>query len=418
MDDCCTSRIVSRSTILLGATLSLALGSACSNEELDPTGDAGTSQVDAGQTNMMADAGTMQQPADSGLPPDSGIPPDAGFQPTGLPILGNLSHNVGNVRIIEAATRRDGLSAPTDIAFNPVAPTQLWIVNQSDDSAVLVTDPATPNKNAQKYRTPSGQHFLAQPAALAFGNDGNFATAHETDEITQPTTPADFMGPTLWTSDLSIFDGGHGGHIDMLHNSPNAVGIAWVEENTYFVFDGFHNSITRYAFNMDHGPGGSDHSDGVIVRFAEAEVSYVSGVVSHMEYVADTKMLYIADSGNGRVAVLNTMMGERGANLRPNYDGVVQYKMNQSVLTTLVDSNSSELMVPAGLAIHDGHVYVSDNQTGRIYAFDMEGNTVDYLDLAHKVSMGGLMGIAFDSNGALYYADKADNKVYQVTVRE
>jgi hypothetical protein len=53
-----------------------------------------------------------------------------------------------------------------------------------------------------------GTHFMAEPAALAFGAPGWLATAQEQDQPTQPDTPVDFMGPTLWTADSGIFNAG------------------------------------------------------------------------------------------------------------------------------------------------------------------------------------------------------------------
>src|SRR5690606_13392082 len=136
--------------------------------------------------------------------------------------------------------------------------------NHDTNSISVITAPDTDAQSGSAFSSMGSNHFLPKPAALSFNPvTGFFATAHEEDERTQGAngTPADFMGPTLWTSDMEIFDGGHGGHMDMLHNSPNAVGIAWERDNVYWVVDGYHNALTRYDFAQDHGPGGSDHTD-------------------------------------------------------------------------------------------------------------------------------------------------------------
>ena len=98
----------------------------------------------------------------------------------------------------------------------------------------------------------------------------------------------------------------------MLHNSPNAAGIAWEKDNAYWVFDGMHGSLTRYDFNSDHGPGGTNHRDGIVARFVEGKVSHEPGVPSHMVYRADTLQLYVADTGNSRIAILETSTGNIG----------------------------------------------------------------------------------------------------------
>ena len=59
------------------------------------------------------------------------------------------------------------------------------------------------------------------------------------------------MGPTLWTNDGSIYNGGHATHYDMLHDSPNGAGIAWESGTAYWIFDGWHQSLTRYNFRND-----------------------------------------------------------------------------------------------------------------------------------------------------------------------
>src|SRR5690606_3474583 len=102
----------------------------------------------------------------------------------------------------------------------------------------------------------------------------------------------DFMGPTLWSADLDIYAQTNpaavdflgfdlGSHLDMLHESPLCMGIAWVSDNVYFTFDGLTGSISRYDFVEDHGAGFDDHSDGIVERFVDAGVSRVEGVPSH-----------------------------------------------------------------------------------------------------------------------------------------
>jgi hypothetical protein len=97
----------------------------------------------------------------------------------------------------------------------------------------------------------------------------------ETNRRTQPTTPGAFMGPTLWTSDAAVFDAGVESHYDMLHNSPNGAGMAW--EATTSGCSTARNAH-RYNFAEDHGPAGTDHSDGVVARWVKDEVAYVPDV--------------------------------------------------------------------------------------------------------------------------------------------
>jgi sugar lactone lactonase YvrE len=258
---------------------------------------------------------------------------------------------------------------------------------------------------------------MPRPSALAFGAPGFLATVHEIDDRTQTGTPPDFMGPTLWTSDVDEFEAGHASHYDMLHNSPNAVGIAWESGNAYWVYDGYHRSITRYDFGLDHGPGGEDHSDGVIARYVEGQVGYVEQVGAHMEMDRATGLLYVADPANVRVAVLDTRTGTRGAIIGPNYDGADMYAVDGAALTTLIDGNAHGLVRPSGIAIHGGVLYVSDASTSRIAAFDLTGAPIDWIDLSSQIAPGQMGGIELDAEGRIYVCEFEANRVLRVSAR-
>ncbi|MEC8050995.1 MAG: hypothetical protein VX210_09410, partial [Myxococcota bacterium] len=260
----------------------------------------------------------------------------------------------------------------------------------------------------------SNTHFMARVSSLAFGADGNFATAHEEDQITQAVTPADFMGPTLWDGNLNIYDGGHASHLDMLHNSPNGAGIAWETGNVYWIYDGYHQALTRYDFAQDHGRGGSDHSDGTIERYADGQMGYLPGVPSHIEWDASQSLLYVADAETGAIRVLNPNPASAGADINPNYDGTLQRIFNGSSLSTLIVKGTAGLDTPSGLALHENRIYVTDYATGRIFAFDLTGNVVDYLDTGRTTS---LMGMAIGSDGAIYVVDNATKEVLRISAK-
>lgn len=344
---------------------------------------------------------------DSG-PADGGV--DAG--PMGIALLGFGAHTTDAVDVQVVATSEDAVGSARDLEFNPSDPSQLWVVNY-EGTVTILTDVGTPEQDWRRRSGPGGDHFFSQPSALAFGIPGVLASAPEQDSVTQPSTPADFMGPTLWSADLAIFDAGHAGHLDMLHNSPNSTGIAWEQGNAYWIFDGSHSSLTRYDFNDDHGPGGADHSDGVVRRYAEGEVSRAPGVSSHME--VSEGFLYVADSGNGRIARLDVNSGTPSAIIGPNYDGTLQQSMDGAVVETLVAAGSVEgLVVPSGLTLRDGMIFVSDYETSRIFAFELDGTLVDWLDLSAMVAPGSLMGIAFDPSGNLFVADYLGQSILRV----
>lgn len=328
----------------------------------------------------------------------------------GLPVLGDGAHDLSGVQVREVVT--SDLTWPRDLAFHPDQD-ELWVVNRTTDSITIVSDPQG-TASTFHARDASGNHFLAQPSALAFNRAGNFATSHEEHELTQGNyTPEDFMGPTLWDGNSSTFDGGHSSHLDMLHNSPDGAGIAWERRNVFWVFDGWHDALARYDFAEDHGRGGSDHTDGVIRRFAEGDVRFVPDVVSHLSFDRDTDLLYVADSGNNRIAVLDTNTGSLGGALSPNYDGCEQRSVTGGSISTLVDGAAAGLSMPSGLELHDGLLWVTDTDTSTIYAFDLDGNVVDYLETGWPA--GTLGGIAFDSDGDLWAVDQLEDLVVEIS---
>lgn len=376
--------------LIMFTTVTLSMIGACTPDEETTT----TTTTTTGETADTSDTGTMMN--------------------SGLPLLGGYSHSVDNVSLTEVLSS-DDLDVPMDLEFHPDEANEMWIGNQGDSSITIVTDMDSDNWTVTKKSDPTGLHFLASVSALAFGTDGMMATAHEEDEVTPYTggAPGDFMGPTMWTSDKNEFDGGHLTHYDMLHNTPNGAGIAWEDDNIYWVFDGYHESLTRYDFNEDHGAGGTDHADGVVYRYVEGEVSYLPGVGSHMEYDAASKLLYVSDSGNGRIAVLDTTTGTIGSSINPNYDGSTQKMIEDASLSTFKAGAEFDLQTPSGILLHDDMIIVVDHATSIIWALDLKGNVVDWLETG--IAANSLMGIDIDANGNLFVADVAANSVWRIS---
>ena len=308
---------------------------------------------------------------------------------------------------------------------------QLWVTNYNDNSITILS--GDDYANIDTPTSGGANHFLVAPMALAFSDFGNFATIHDTDDLTQGNaTPADFMGPVLW-DDSADYDGGHGGHLDMLHNSPLGGGIAWEEDNTYWVFDGYNASLTRYAFNGDHGYGGADHSDGQIVRYAEGEVSRIEGIPSHMQLDHESGLLYVADTANARVAVLDIATGERGGRIGPNYDGLDEmYEMDGATIFTLADGGALvsalndrgreltdvsevEMVQPSGLHLQGDTVFVSDHDTSRIFAFNLEGELLDWVQL--DMEPGHLGGMTLDADGNIVVVDMVANELIRISAQ-
>jgi DNA-binding beta-propeller fold protein YncE len=278
------------------------------------------------------------------------------------------------------------------------------------------------------------EHFMPNPTGIAFAPNGFFATIHDINTVTQESTPWDFMGPTLWTQ--TWFDGGHGSHMDMLHNSPSGIGIAWVHGNTYVVNDGAHGSITVYDFRNDHNYGGSDHSDGVTLRYADGLLERVEGVPAHIVFDKATGLAYAVDTGHNRVVSVDlgldylTKSGFDYISIKnknykvsrvldPNYDGTIQRFVDGPVTNTVIDGAKSKLSTPSGIALYNDLLYVSDYTNGQIHAFSKEGKLLDSLtlsDVLPAAANSALSGIEFDAKGNLYITDLLNNRVYRLEV--
>lgn len=353
--------------------------------------------------------------------------PVAGPPPVKAPELGTGDHSASSVVLTEIVTASAGITKPRDLAFNPLRPDELWVVNDGDDGVVIVHDASSESRTTEHRVDVAADHFLAFPAAIAFGQEattfglpGTFATCGESRNTYGGTMKMnDFTGPALWSSDLSVFavkdPAGLGSHLDMLHNTPLCMGIAHERNNRYWVFGGLGNSIDLYDFGTDHGIGQDDHTNGEYFRYVAGQVKYVQGVPSHLAFRDDDGMVYVADTGNARVAILDPSAAVPGVKVPTKEPMKTSVIMNGATLTDLIAADSGMLERPSGLEIRGDYVYVSDNANGRISAFNFKGERVNYLDTG--LPAGALAGMSFDANGKLYFVDMVGNRVLRIDSR-
>jgi sugar lactone lactonase YvrE len=274
---------------------------------------------------------------------------------------------------------------------------------------------------------------MEEVSSIAMGAPGFMATCQESrNTYNDQAPPNDFMGPALWSTDRAVFGESNpeaieylsnlygfytdlGSHLDMLHQTPLCMGIAWEDDNVFWTFDGLTGSISRQDFKEDHGPGWDDHSDGEILRYVEGDVLREPDVPSHLVYDDASGLLYVADTGNGRIAVLDTTTGTPGADLPRIEPYPVHRRMDGAEIRTLVDGADGHLVRPSGLALHDDHLFVSDNATGRISAYSLDGELLDWIDAGAQTE--GLMGIEFGPDGGLYWIDAVAARVTRFRAR-
>lgn len=367
---------------------------------------------------------------------DSGDTGEEEAEP-GIAALGATSHDLSTVTVTVVAEKPDGLRTPRDLAFNPDVEGELWVVNRANDSATIFSNVGEDDQIADMRVDPYGFHFLEEVSSIAMGGvtfadspARTFGTCHESrNTYNDRAQPNDFMGPTLWSADHAIFGESNpdaveylsdlwdtfvdlGSHLDMLHESPNCMGIAWETENVYWVYDGLNETIARYDFVEDHHIGFDDHSDGIIGKVGELSVSRLEDVPSHMEIDHETGMLYAVDTGNNRVLVLDTQTGDKGDALPTVERGTDHHVLDNVVYSTFIDGNEVDGMVaPSGLDIVDGHILLTDFETGRILAFDMDGQLVDWVDTGRA---DGIMGIEARSLDDIWFVDGAADELVRI----
>lgn len=305
-----------------------------------------------------------------------------------------------------------------DLEFHPSREGEVWALSYSDDSVHIGTGVLDEDGGSWKsYIDPAARHFMHKPTAIAMGADGLWATCGDNDNSQNDPRlePNYFMGPALFTTDMSIFakqtPDGLGSHVDMLHNTTYCRGIAHVTANVYWTFNAELGSLEKYDFNEPHEPGGDDHSDGEIYRYVEGQVKGVDEIPSHLFYDPEDEFLYIADTGNQRIVRLDTTKGKKGGRL-PRRNEVLK----ASAVMTGVDVEevvpAGTLEQPSGLEIRGGLIYVTDAARSTFHVFDKEGNEIRSLETGLPAK--SLAGFTFAPDGKVWFADRKKGRIVRI----
>jgi outer membrane protein assembly factor BamB len=254
---------------------------------------------------------------------------------------------------------------------------------------------------------------MEEVSAIGFGDPdttvddhpiSTFATCQESRNTYNDTEPAnDFMGPALWPGDLDLFaavnqiDGTLGSHIDMLHQSPLCMGIAHEGANRYWVFDGSNERLTWYDFQVPHGYGGDDHSDGKVRRYEDVILRRVPDVPGHLEVAVDGT-IFVADTGNGRVLHVDPAPAVETDPLVQFVEPLAEFAEYRGAV---VDELVTGLTEPSGLLLSGSRLFVSDHATGEILAFDAAtGDPLGSVDVG-----AGVMGLAIGPDGRIWFTN-------------
>jgi len=335
-------------------------------------------------------------------------------------------------------TNDEGLNHPRDLAFHPLRPNELYVAN-NDTDAITIIDTVAGTAVTRKDRAP--YHYMERISSLAFDSRGYFATCQESENsYDDMMIPNWFMGPTLFHSDEAdlIDQLGNPGcdtanpdktcfftHWDMLHESPLCMGITHDPEtvtpfgNVYWAFDGLNNSLIRFDFMEPHGPGSLDHSVAAIRRYPEIQLTRVPGVPGHLMMDPTERVLYIADTGGGRILRMNPDSGHFIRTAKREFP--IYSSLAETFEYSIYGCSDWEVFVdglnePSGLHISDGFVYVSEHGTGKILAFDRV--TRELVDEYQTESDSGpsLLGLEVDSSETIWFVDGVKDEVSKLQV--
>lgn len=340
--------------------------------------------------------------------------------------IGYRDGTAGSVTFTEVGSV--GASAkPVDLAFHPDRKDELWVIDYGDDAIHVGSGIGSDAPSWKRYLDPAARHFAHKPPALAMGD----ATASFTDPRTwascgdndngQNAQESDgtanlFVGPSLFTADLTVYakrtSGGLGSHLDMLHESPFCRGIAHVAGNVYWVFNSYDRALDKYDFGKDHGPGNDDHSDGQVFRYAKGEVKGTDGTPSHLFFDPADKFLYVADTGNQRIARLdtNTEPAKNGPLARILEPLKAQGMMKAPALEEIVPAGVLEK--PSGIELRGDLIYVTDAATSKFHVFDKTGK--ELRSLTTDLPADSLAGFTFGPDDKVYFVDRVSGRILRI----
>jgi hypothetical protein len=121
--------------------------------------------------------------------------------------------------------------------------------------------------------------------------------------------------------------------------------------------------------------------------------------------------LYIANTGSGDILRMDITTGAEGANLgATNFEGLAKFKQMTGVT---YETPITGLNNPSGIAHSTGRLVVSENGTGDILIYNIEGSTPT---LVGKIATGAssIMGLEIGPDGKIWYVDYNSKEVVRI----
>jgi hypothetical protein len=125
----------------------------------------------------------------------------------------------------------------------------------------------------------------------------------------------------------------------------------------------------------------------------------------------NSERLYVADTGNNRIGVLDVADATERSSFR-GFETMVS-EMSGAQWSTVIHGNEFDLVARSGLALGDGVLFVGDNATSTVHAFSPEGDLLESLEL--DIEEGGLMGLRVGPDGhSLWVTDFIGHQVLRI----
>ena len=340
--------------------------------------------------------------------------------------LGAYIDNAVNNKFVEIANATNQISTPVDLDFHLDVinrPFELWVNNKgtsnSGGNTVIISDADTDTPSHNYVRDGNAWHFMALPSGIAFSDNGNFATSQ--DILDANRNGGKFTGPTLWPSDLSIYgvvgnpptSNYNGSHLDMVHQSPYGKGIAWESDNIFWIMDGYDQTVKRYDFHGDHGPGQDDHSDGVVRVYNDVSFTKDFSAPSHCVIDENKQWLYGCNTGDNKIFRLDITTGLYNKNLtKINNEPLAEY--SEYLNATVEEVITSGLDKPIGIDILGNQLVVTNNGSGEIIIYDIDDNFSEIGRITPDYTNPDLMGVKVGLDGQIYFVDYQNKKVVRI----
>lgn len=254
-----------------------------------------------------------------------------------------------------------GLSTPKDLTLGPDG--NLYVASSGTNSVLRYN--ASTGQFLSTF-VASGSGGLQTPYGVTFGPEGDLYVSSGSNSILH------YNGSTGAFVNAFVAPGVGG------LNSPT--GLEFGSDGNLYVSSQGNNSVLRYA-----GPSAGVNAGSPLPATGQAGATFVAAGSGGLDTPKDLKFgpdgdLYVA-SVNSNAAVL-------------------RFDTTGNFIDSFVPTGRGGLNSPRGIAFgQDGRLYVADNGNGSIHRYDTQGQFVD--DLVAGSAASGLLGITFDSQGAL-----------------